>query len=114
MLTLNARRVPGVRFYPVRFTPASSRFAGEECQGVFMIVTDRAALRPVRAGLEIAAALHKLYGSRFELESAERLFGSREGISRIRAGADPAAIAASWSAGESRWRLLRNKYLIYR
>jgi uncharacterized protein YbbC (DUF1343 family)/CubicO group peptidase (beta-lactamase class C family) len=111
---LNERRVPGVRFYPVRFTPTASKYAKEECQGVFMVVTDRNALRPVRAGLEIAAMLHKLYGQRFELESAERLFGSREGITRIRAGEDPAAIAASWAVSESRWRLLRNKYLLYR
>ena len=46
---LNARRIPGVSFYPVRFTPTSSKYANEECQGVFMIVTDRLALRPVRA-----------------------------------------------------------------
>jgi uncharacterized protein YbbC (DUF1343 family) len=111
---LNGRRIPGVRFYPVRFTPTASKYSGEECQGVFMIVTDRLALRPVRLGVEIAAILHKLYGARFELETAERLFGSKEGLGRIRAGHDPVAIAASWGAGESRWRLLRNKHLIYR
>jgi hypothetical protein len=79
-----------------------------------MIVTDRLALRPVRAGVEIAAMLHRMYGSHFQLDLAERLFGSKEGISRIRSGDDPAAIAASWSVAESRWRLLRNKYLLYR
>ncbi len=47
---LNARRIPGVRFYPVRFTPTASKYAGQACKGVFMIVTDRAALRPVRLG----------------------------------------------------------------
>ncbi len=111
---LNARNLPGIRFYPVRFTPASSKFAGEECQGVFMIVTDRVALRPVRLGLELAAALHKLYGSKFELEATERLLGSKENIARIRAGDDPASIAAAWSAAEGRWRLMRSQYLLYR
>ena len=48
------------------------------------------------------------------LKRLYRLFGSKDGISRIRAGEDPAAIARSWSAGEGRWRLLRNKYLLYR
>ena len=37
---------------------------------MFMVVTDRAALRPVRVGVEIAGALQKLYGSQFELEAA--------------------------------------------
>ena len=110
---LNARRLSGVSFYPVRFTPASSKYANEECQGVFIVVTDRLALRPVRLGVEIAAALHKLYGSTFELGAAESLFGSRDGIARIHAGDDPEDIAASWAAGEARWRRMRAKYLLY-
>ncbi|HEU4785962.1 MAG TPA: exo-beta-N-acetylmuramidase NamZ domain-containing protein, partial [Gemmatimonadaceae bacterium] len=52
---LNARHIAGIRFYPVTFTPTASNYANETCQGVFMVVTDRAALRPVRVGLEIAA-----------------------------------------------------------
>jgi uncharacterized protein YbbC (DUF1343 family)/CubicO group peptidase (beta-lactamase class C family) len=112
--TLNGRAIPGVRFYPVRFTPASSKYAKEECQGVFMVVTDRTALRPVRLGVELASALHRLYGAKYELEPAERLFGSRDVVTRIRAGEDPAAIAGSWAAAEARWRLLRAKYLLYR
>jgi len=111
--TLNARALPGVRFYPVRFTPASSKYAGEECQGVFVIVTDRAALRPVRVGLEIASALARLYPRQYQLDLAARLFGSRDTLARVRTGDDPAAIAASWGAAESRWRLLRAKYLLY-
>ena len=111
---LNARNIPGIRFYPVRFTPTSSRHAKHECQGVFMVVTDRVAFRPVRLGVELASMLHKLYGSQYEVEAAERLFGSKDGLSRIRSGDDPAAIAASWAAAEARWRLVRAKYLLYR
>ena len=83
---LNARNLPGIRFYPVRFTPAASKYANEACGGVFMIVTDRAAIRPVRVGVEIAALLHKLYGAKYELDKAERLFGSKDGLTRIVAG----------------------------
>ena len=111
---LNARNLPGIRFYAVRFTPTSSKFANQECQGVFMVVTDRAAVRPVRVGLEIASALHRLHGSAYALESAERLFGSKDVLARIRAGEDPAAIANGWGVAEARWRLLRAKYLLYR
>ena len=111
---LNARALPGIGFYPVRFTPAASKYAGEECQGVFMVVTDREALRPVRMGVEIAAMLHKLYGAKFDLEAAARLFGSKEGLARLRAGDDPDAISRMWAPAEARWRLLRAKYLLYR
>ena len=110
---LNARAVAGVRFYPVRFTPVSSKYANQECQGVFIIVTDRAALRPVRVGLEIASAISRLYPAQYQLDLAARLFGSRDTLARVKTGDDPAAIAASWSAAEARWRLLRSKYLLY-
>jgi uncharacterized protein YbbC (DUF1343 family) len=112
--TLNARQVPGVRFYPVTFTPASSKFAKEECHGVFMLITDRNAVRPVRVGVEIAAALLKLFPGKLEIDLAQRLFGSADGLNRLKAGEDPAAIAASWAAAEARWRLLRAKYVLYR
>jgi uncharacterized protein YbbC (DUF1343 family)/CubicO group peptidase (beta-lactamase class C family) len=111
--TLNARRLPGIRFYPVRFTPSSSVHANEECEGVFMVVTDRDALRPVRVGIEIAAALQTLHPDKFDFKNTVRLLGSQATIDRIRKGDDPADIAASWAVDEAKWRLLRNKYLIY-
>ena len=112
--TLNARRIPGIRFYPVRFTPTSSVYANEACAGVFMVVTDRDALRPVRVGVEIAAALQKLYPGKFDFKNTVRLLGSQATIDRIRKGDDPADIAASWGKTEAEWRLLSNKYLLYR
>ncbi|MBM3749611.1 MAG: DUF1343 domain-containing protein [Acidimicrobiia bacterium] len=110
---LNARRLPGVRFYPVQFTPTSSKFANELCQGVFIVITDRDAVRPMRVGVEVASALHQLFPGRFEIDLAQRLYGSVTGLTRIKSGDDPAAIASSWSGGEARWRLLRARYLLY-
>ena len=111
---LNARQLPGVRFYPVTFTPsAGSKLGGQACHGVFVIVTDRDRLRPVRVGIEIAAALSKAYGAAFKLEDNAPLIGSTQTIERIRAGEDPAAIAASWRAAEDAWRLMRARYLLY-
>jgi hypothetical protein len=78
-----------------------------------MIVTDRAAIRPVRVGLEIASALSRLYGDRFKLEDAATLFGSKATLARIRAGEDPEGIAASWKADEDAWRAKTAKYLLY-
>ena len=111
---LNARKIAGIRFYPVAFTPTSSKYAGEACQGVFMIVTNRAVLSPVRVGLEIAAALSTLFGDKFQLANTDRLLGSRQSFERVMKGEDPAAVAASWGGAEAAWRLLRAKYLLYR
>jgi uncharacterized protein YbbC (DUF1343 family) len=111
---LNARALAGIRFYPVAFTPAAgAKLGGEQCQGVFMIITDRERLRPVRVGLEIASALWRIYGQQFRLDEALKLFGSSATLGRIRAGDDPAAIAASWRTDEANWRLTRAKYLLY-
>ncbi len=110
---LNARRLPGARFYPVTFSPRSSRYAGQPCGGVQIIVTDRDALEPVRVGLEIAAALHRLHGDRLEVDGTVHLLGSRAALERILAGEDPAAVAAGWAAGERAWRRRRAPYLLY-
>lgn len=112
--TLNARGLPGIRFYPIAFTPTSSKYANQACQGVFMVISNRATLQPVRVGLEIAAALWKLHGDKFSMESTDRLLGSRESLERVKTGEDPARVAASWLTAEARWRRLRAKYLLYR
>jgi uncharacterized protein YbbC (DUF1343 family)/CubicO group peptidase (beta-lactamase class C family) len=111
---LNARRLPGIRFYPVTFTPTSSKYAKEECQGVFMVVTNRAALQPYRVGVEVASALWKLFGDKYDPSNMWRLVGSEEIVARIRQGEDPAVAATRWAADEARWRRLRAKHLLYR
>jgi uncharacterized protein YbbC (DUF1343 family) len=111
---LNARRLPGIRFYPITFTPRSSKYANEECQGVFMVITNRSAQQPVRVGLEIAAALSRLFGDKYDVATTGRLFGSQESLERVKRGEDPAAVAGRWTADEARWRRLRAKYLLYK
>lgn len=111
---LNERALPGIRFYPVMFTPTTSKYAKELCQGVFMVVTNRATLYSARVGLEIAAALWKLHGDLYKMENTERLIGSRQHLERVKAGEDPARVVATWAAPEARWRQVRAKYLLYR
>ncbi len=111
---LNGRALPGIRFYPVSFTPAASGYAGERCGGVFMMVTNREVLRPVRAGLEIAAALKRLYPDEYDFKTTARLLGSAGSLARVAAGEDPATVAESWVSDEARWRRVRAKYLMYR
>jgi uncharacterized protein YbbC (DUF1343 family) len=110
---LNARTLPGIRFYPVTFTPASSVHAKAACHGVSMVVTNREALQPARVGVEIAAALWRLHGDLFDEKTSERLLGSRSDFARARAGEDPAVIVAGWATAEAGWRRLRAKYLLY-
>ena len=82
---------------------------------MFMVVTDRLALRPVRVGVEIAASLSRLYGSRYDIAAAARLFGSEAQPRRAEGGRGP---RHDWRPdgprAEARWRLLRARYLLYR
>jgi uncharacterized protein YbbC (DUF1343 family) len=110
---LNARRLPGVRFYPTRFTPTAGQYKGEACQGVFLLVTDREKMDPVRVGVELIAAVRKLCGDRFEIDKVLKLLGSPDVLAHLKAGDDPTRIAASWANDEGRFRLLRAKYLLY-
>ena len=80
---------------------------------MFVVITDRVAMRPTRIGLEIASALLRLYPGKYEVDQGVKLIGSKEAIARLKTGDDPASIAASWGAAEARWRLLRAKYLLY-
>ena len=111
---LNARRLAGVRFYPISFTPKATKYANEECHGVFMLITNRGALQPVRVGFEIASALMALYGAKYEPNNMWRLIGSETLVAAIQQGEDPATMAQRWTADEARWRRLRAKYLLYR
>lgn len=110
---LNSAALPGVRAYPVRFTPRTSKFAGESCDGVALVVTDRDALQPVRLGLELAAALHDQHRNEFKIEAMTGLFG-REVVQKLRRGDTPQAIADSWLDEAAGWRALRSRYLLYR
>ena len=58
---LNARGIAGIRFVPVTFTPSSSNYAGQKCEGVSFVVTDRNGFDAPELGIELAAALRKLY-----------------------------------------------------
>lgn len=83
---LNSRRIAGVRFVPVRFTPQSSVFKDEECGGINVIITERARFRPVINGLEIAVALRKLYPTQWKVDSYARLLVNSDTLEKLKRG----------------------------
>lgn len=54
--SLQAERLPGVRFRPYVFQPTFQKHAGQVCQGVHLRVVDRAAFRPVLTGIAVIRA----------------------------------------------------------
>ena len=110
---LNARQLSGVRFVPVRFTPANSLYAGQQCGGVNIIVIDRNALDAPEMGLEIAGALHTLYPDAYKIAGLDTLMVNRAALEAVTRGEDPRRIAEDWGAKLDRFRSLRVKYLLY-
>jgi uncharacterized protein YbbC (DUF1343 family)/CubicO group peptidase (beta-lactamase class C family) len=111
---LNGRGLPGLRFVPVRFTPRASVFKGEECGGVNLVVTNRAALRPVRAGIEIAVALRRLYPTEWKVDDYRRLLVNAEVLERVKRGDEPEEIERSWRPRLDEFRRARTRALLYR
>ncbi len=111
---LNARGIQSVRFVPIVFTPSSSNFAGERCEGVNLIVLDRNTLDSPELGIELASALDKLYPNDFKLERMADLLVNQAVFEAITAGKDPRRIAEDWQERLEGFLRLREKYLLYK
>ncbi|HEX6983740.1 MAG TPA: DUF1343 domain-containing protein, partial [Planctomycetaceae bacterium] len=112
---LNERRLPGVRFVPVRFTPSpdTSKFPGEECGGVNVIVVDRAAFRPVTTGLAIAEQLRRDYPDAWETKNFDRLLMDEAVFEAVAAGKPVEEIEAGYQDELKSFLDRRGRYLLY-
>lgn len=111
---LNARGIAGIRFVPISFTPTSSNYSGQACQGVNIIVTDRNSLDAPELGIELAAALRKLYATDFKIEKMQGLLVNQGAYDALMAGQDPRRIAQDWMDELQKFAKVREKYLIYK
>jgi uncharacterized protein YbbC (DUF1343 family)/CubicO group peptidase (beta-lactamase class C family) len=111
---LNKRRIPGVRVYATSFTPADSNFKGVRIEGVRFQIVDRELLDSTRLGLEVAAALEKLYPGKIDLALCLKLIGSDDAVRRLQEGEDPRAIQQSFMDALEGFAKLRESYLLYR
>src|SRR5256885_6948239 len=110
---LNERKIAGVRFVPVRFTPKTSTFKNEECGGVNIVVTDRGKFQSVGTGIEAAAALHHLYPSEWKIDSYSRLLVNADTLERLKRGDSVESIIRSWSSSLNQFRTARARALLY-
>ena len=110
---LNQRSVPGVRFVPVRFTPEASVFKDQQCGGINLIITDRAAFRSLLTGMEVAVALRTLYPMDWKIDSYMRLLVNANTLERIKRGDAARDIVASWTSQLEEFRKARAEILLY-
>ena len=111
---LNARGIQSVRFIPIVFTPSSSNYAGERCEGVNLVLLDRNTLEAAELGIELASALHTLYPNDFKLEKMSDLLVNQSVLQGITSGEDPRRIAEDWQERLEGFIRMREKYLLYK
>jgi uncharacterized protein YbbC (DUF1343 family) len=111
---LNARGIGGVRFVPMAFTPSSSIYSGQACQGVNIVLTDRNGLDAPELGMELAAALIKLYANDWKVEKMRPLLVNHNVYEALATGQDPRRIAQDWRDELDKFQKVREKYLIYK
>jgi len=111
---LNGLNLPGVRFANQPYIPVMGLYAGQHCGGVGIRVTDRAAVRSMRVGLEIAALLQKKYAEHFDVSKTMLLLGNEKTVEELKAGMPVQEIVAGWSADLTAFEQVRRKYFLYK
>jgi uncharacterized protein YbbC (DUF1343 family) len=106
------------------FEPTFQKHARTACGGCQLHVTDRAAFRPVLAGVALIGMFRRFNPDRelwrqppYEYEHTKLPFDILSGSSTLReqieAGLDARAVAATWNADEEAFVKRREKYLLY-
>jgi uncharacterized protein YbbC (DUF1343 family) len=79
-----------------------------------MVVTNRLTLDSPELGIELAAALHKLYPNDFQIAKLMTLIANQQTIEDLNAGVDPRFISSKWNEALEGFAKIREKYLIYK
>jgi len=110
---LNSAGLAGVRFVPVRFTPTNSKFAGEVCQGVNIIITERRSFRALPTGLQLMCSLKAVHDEQWDRTQLNRLLSSRKTVEAIETGSGVDEIESLWAEDLARFLNRRRKFLRY-
>lgn len=111
---LNERQMKGARFVPVRFKPNASVYKDQDLGGINVIVTNRDAFDSVRTGLEIAAALQKLYPKNWDVDKYSRLLVNQETLEMLRRGDQPEVIEKALGVKLTAYEKRRASFLLYK
>ncbi len=111
---LNEKSLGGVRFVPVRFTPKASVFKDEMCGGINIIITSREQFKPVKTGVEIALALHRLFPNDWKMDKYIGLLVNSEIFEMVRRDETYANIENAWQNKLNEFKSRRAQFLLYK
>jgi uncharacterized protein YbbC (DUF1343 family) len=112
---LNKLSLPGIRFRLASFTPVSSKYKGQRCNGVRIIVTDRDLLEPYFNGVMIVNKICQLYPNDFQWKTShfDRLCGTSAIREAITNRSSLEKLRENWQAELKSFVQIRSKYLMY-
>ena len=110
---VSAAGVAGVRVAPVDFMPTSGPAAAQSAHGLRIEVTDRGAFRSTAFGIEVAAALQRLYPGAIDFDANRPLLGSNAVVDALKASRPAAEIHALCDEGLDTFAPIRQRCLLY-
>ncbi len=116
--------LPGCLFRPLVFEPTSGKWAGQDCVGFQLHVTDAAGFLPYRASLALLQAVVRLYPEEFRYKQPpyeyefERLpmdliLGSQKVRRELEDGRPLGEMEGDWKEGLRRFQERRKRYFLY-
>jgi uncharacterized protein YbbC (DUF1343 family) len=110
---LHAEDLPGLSFVPVRFTPNASKWKGESCAGVNVIVTDRAAYRCMPLAFALACALRAQHAGQWQMGEAKKLLLDAATFAAIEQGKPWREVMALHQDELAAFVARRDRFLLY-
>ncbi len=116
--SMNAMRLPGVRFEAVRFTPArgAAKYPRRTLPAVRFVLTDRESYRPVRSALLFIDLVRRMHPDAFRWTERgaglDRLAGTDELRKAIESGR-LTDLLAEWARDATQFEETREPYLLY-
>lgn len=121
---VSKKDLPGCILRPLVFQPTSNKWAGQDCKGFQLHVTDLRAFRPYRTSLTLLQATSQLYPEEFKLKPPpyeyeyekmplDLIIGSRSIRKAVLDGADVEELEATWQADLLEFDDVRQKCLLY-
>ena len=111
--SLNKYNLPGVNFTPIKFFPEEHKYSNELCEGIYITITDREKLEPVKLGFIIIITLYKMYPQEFDIYKLWHITRSKALIDLIKNDSSITELIDSWQNNLDMFIKKRSKYLFY-
>jgi uncharacterized protein YbbC (DUF1343 family) len=112
---LNTLGLSGITFRETWFTPSFSKFAGEQCGGAQVHVTDRNSYRPFETALHIVKTIREMYPDQFQFHADyfDKVMGTAKIRESLEKGLEVTEVVKGYELELNAFARERTPYLLY-